>query len=71
VNYLEATTLFPNLKKNMIVELGKNPSSLISSIQEASKFELKTLPPHLKDAYLGKNSTLAVIISSSLTDKEA
>ncbi|XP_015932395.1 uncharacterized protein LOC107458700 [Arachis duranensis] len=35
--------------------------------EEAPKLELKTLPPNLKYAYLGDNSTYPVIINSSLS----
>ncbi|XP_070040398.1 uncharacterized protein [Nicotiana tomentosiformis] len=38
------------------------------SIEEPPKLELKPLPPHLKYALLGPNSTLHVIISSGLLD---
>ncbi|XP_057723637.1 uncharacterized protein LOC130939560 [Arachis stenosperma] len=37
---------------------------------EASKLELKTLPPSLKYAYLGNNNTYLVIISSSLSEEQ-
>ncbi|XP_070057655.1 uncharacterized protein [Nicotiana tomentosiformis] len=38
------------------------------SIEEPSKLELKLLPPHLRYAFLGSNSTVPVIISSGLLD---
>nr|XP_009781813.1 PREDICTED: uncharacterized protein LOC104230647 [Nicotiana sylvestris] len=38
------------------------------SIEEPPKLELKPLSPHFKYAFLGSNSTLHVIISSSLLD---
>ncbi|XP_070041546.1 uncharacterized protein [Nicotiana tomentosiformis] len=38
------------------------------SIEEPPQLELKSLPPHLRYAFLGPNSTLLVIISSSLLD---
>ena len=37
------------------------------SLEEPPTLELKTLPTHLKYAYLGEESTLPVIISSALT----
>ena len=37
-----------------------------SSIEEAPKLELKTLPPHLRYVFLGKDDTLPVIIASDL-----
>ncbi|XP_057734347.1 uncharacterized protein LOC130949716 [Arachis stenosperma] len=38
--------------------------------EEAPKLELKTLPPSLKYAYLGDNSTYPVIINSSLSKEQ-
>ena len=71
MNYLEATTPVTKYWKNIIEKLEKkNLSSLIPSIQEATKLELKILPPHLRCAYLGENSILPVIISSSLKCEE-
>ena len=40
------------------------------SIEKASVLELKTLPSHLKYAYLGKISTLPMIVSIALTSDE-
>ena len=55
----------------MIKELGAHTSPAPPSILKAPKLELKELPQHLRYAFLGENSTLPVIISSSLTgDKE-
>ncbi|XP_070008018.1 uncharacterized protein [Nicotiana sylvestris] len=41
------------------------------SIEEPPKLELKPLPSHLRYVFLGPNSTLLVIISSSLLDVQA
>ncbi|XP_070019414.1 uncharacterized protein [Nicotiana sylvestris] len=41
------------------------------SIEEPPKLELKSLPAHLKYEFLGPDSTLPVIISSSLLDVQA
>ncbi|XP_075092474.1 uncharacterized protein LOC142172702 [Nicotiana tabacum] len=41
------------------------------SIEEPPKLELKPLPSHLRYAFLGPDSTLPVIISSSLLDVQA
>lgn len=41
------------------------------SIEEPSKLELKPLPAHLRYEFLGPDSTLTVIISSSLLDLQA
>ena len=67
MNYLDATTPMPKYGKQLIKELGPCTSSFIPSIQKATKLKLKEFPPHLKYAYLGENSTLPVIVSSSLT----
>ncbi|OIT35392.1 hypothetical protein A4A49_61978, partial [Nicotiana attenuata] len=37
------------------------------SIEEAPKLELKPLPPHLQNAYLGSSDTLPIIVSSDLS----
>ncbi|KAL5542934.1 hypothetical protein UlMin_010644 [Ulmus minor] len=41
-----------------------------SSVEEPPTLELKPLPPHLRYAYLGKVSTLPVIISAQLTETQ-
>ncbi|KAA3466220.1 Integrase core domain containing protein [Gossypium australe] len=40
------------------------------SIKEPPKLELKVLPSHLKYVYLGNYSTLPVIISTELIERE-
>jgi len=71
VNYLEATTSLPKYRRKQIEELGASTSPAPPSIMEAPKLELKELPQHLRYVFLGENSTLPVIVSSSLTgDKE-
>ena len=50
--------------------LGASPSHLISSIEKPPIIEEKPLPTHLRYACLGVASTLAVIISSSLSHTE-
>jgi hypothetical protein len=47
--------------------LGESPAVPQPSIVSPPELELKKLPSHLKYAFLGENSTLPVIISSSLT----
>ena len=42
--------------------------NLKPSIEEPPTLELKTLPSHLKYAFLEKNSKLLVVISSSLSN---
>ncbi|XP_070033097.1 uncharacterized protein [Nicotiana tomentosiformis] len=51
------------------LEQRKNPPAK-PSIEEPPKLELKLLPPHLRYAFLGPNSTLPVIISSGLLDMQ-
>ncbi|XP_049388027.1 uncharacterized protein LOC125852317 [Solanum stenotomum] len=46
-------------------ELGPPPKP---SIEEAPKLELKTLPAHLRYAFLGTNETLPVILSAELSE---
>lgn len=40
------------------------------SIEEALKLELNELPIHLKYAFLGKDKTLPVILSTTLTEEQ-
>ena len=42
-------------------------SKLLSSVVQALVLEPKSLPIHLKCAYLGEDETLSVIISNTLT----
>ena len=51
------------------MELTHLSSTLVPSIQEPSKLELKEFPSHLRYAFLGDNSTLLVIIFLSLIRK--
>ena len=53
---------------NRLKSLEHLTSSTIHS--EAPKLELKELPQHQRYAFLGENSTLPVIVSSSLTGDE-
>ncbi|XP_062104122.1 uncharacterized protein LOC133815282 [Humulus lupulus] len=52
--------------KKKYEELGQVPKRPLQSIEKPPFLELKTLPNHLKYAYLGMNDTLSVIISASL-----
>jgi len=65
---LEATTGL--LKEEKFMELQHLPSTLAPSIRSPPKLDLKELPSHLRYVYLGENSTLPVIISSSLIGTE-
>ena len=63
---------------NSTVELAPSPSSfyleIISltppSIESFPPLELKTLPKHLKYAYLGEQKTLSFIVAFDLTDRK-
>ena len=57
-----------NIYKKKYEELRQVPERPLPSIEKPPALELKTLPNHLKYAYLGKNDTLPVIISASLSD---
>ncbi|KAI4384140.1 hypothetical protein MLD38_009904 [Melastoma candidum] len=50
--------------------LDRPETTIKPSIEEPPKLELKPLPDHLRYSYLGKNNTLPVIISSSLTNEQ-
>ncbi|KAJ9542483.1 hypothetical protein OSB04_028989 [Centaurea solstitialis] len=52
------------------VNLPSSYTKLFPSIVQAPELELKELPSHLKDAYLGKDNTLPVIISTELSSEE-
>ncbi|KAK9072138.1 hypothetical protein SSX86_008570 [Deinandra increscens subsp. villosa] len=52
------------------VELSNTNQRLLPSILQAPELELKTLPDHLKYAYLGDKETLPVIISNKLTSEQ-
>ena len=68
--YSEASPFYLLSKKPELEELGRSPSRPKPSIEEPPKHELKSLPSHLRYAYLDDNSKLPVIISSALTDLE-
>ncbi|KAL7606731.1 uncharacterized protein LOC111889056 [Lactuca sativa] len=55
---------------NQTLKLPISNSKLFPSVVQAPILELKTLPEHLKYAYLGENETLPVIISNKLSEKE-
>ena len=59
----------PNRRK-YFESLGASPSRLTPSIEKPPIVEEKQLPNHLRYAYLGEESTLLVIISSSLSNME-
>ena len=59
----------PNRRK-YYEPLGQNTQTLVPSFEQPPKMEINPLPIHLRYAYLGDASTLAVIISASLTVAE-
>ena len=59
----------PNRRK-YFESLGASPSRLTPSIEKPPIMEEKKLPNHLRYAYLREESTLPVIISSSLSNME-
>lgn len=69
-DYLEATPFHSHNWKPPVEDLEKTTSTPPPSHRKAPTLELKTLPPHLRYAYLGESSTLPVIISDSLTKLE-
>ncbi|XP_023760500.2 uncharacterized protein LOC111908946 [Lactuca sativa] len=52
------------------IEFPPTHTKLSPSLVQPPELELKVLPQHLKYAYLGKNETLPVIISTHLTEFE-
>ena len=59
----------PNRRK-YFESLGATPSRLTPSIEKPPIMEEKQLPNHLRYAYIGEESTLPVIISSSVSNME-
>ena len=61
---------FGHNRRKYFESLGEGAKPPVPSIEQPPKMEQKPLPSHLKYAYLGEESTLPVIISSSLTAME-
>ncbi|XP_062112832.1 uncharacterized protein LOC133823987 [Humulus lupulus] len=51
-------------------DLGQGPERPLPSVQKPPELELKSLPAHLRYAFLGEKETLPVIVSSSLSNEE-
>ncbi|XP_040932101.1 uncharacterized protein [Gossypium hirsutum] len=68
VAHMEASQLRKALGKTF--ELSPSQTKLVLSVLQALELELKTLPGHLKYAFLGEGNTLSVIISSKLSRVE-
>ena len=59
-----------NKWKSRVKQLAPSEKKLITSSESPQKLELKPLPNALEYAFLGEESTLPVIISSSLNDEQ-
>ncbi|XP_062100913.1 uncharacterized protein LOC133806843 [Humulus lupulus] len=51
-------------------DLGQGPERPLPSVQKPPELELKSLPAHLRYAFLGEKETLPVIVSSSISNEE-
>ena len=68
--YVKWMDSFGHNRRKYFESLGEGVKTPVPSIEQPPKMEQKPLPSHLKYAYLGIESTLPVIISSSLTKME-
>ena len=68
--YVKWMDSFGHNRRKYFESLGEGAKPPVPSIEQPPKMEQKPLPSHLKYAYLGVESTLPVIISSSLTAME-
>nr|KAJ0199058.1 hypothetical protein LSAT_V11C600327370 [Lactuca sativa] len=70
----EMTTYMDQQRKlrydNQILKLPDSNSKIFPSVRQAPILEMKTLPEHLKYAFLGEEETLQAIISNKLSEKE-
>ncbi|KAH9697871.1 hypothetical protein KPL71_023794 [Citrus sinensis] len=65
-----APSIDTNKWKSRVEQLAPSEKKLIPSSESPPKLELKPLPNTLEYAFLGEESTLPVIISSSLNDEQ-
>ena len=65
--YVKWMDSFGSNRRKYFESLRASPSRLTPSIEKPPIVEEKKLPNHLRYAYLGEESTLPVIISSSLS----
>ncbi|KAH9658353.1 hypothetical protein KPL70_023455 [Citrus sinensis] len=65
-----ASSMDTNKLKSRVEQLAPSEKRLIPSSESRPKLELKPLPNTLENAFLGEESTLPVIISSSLNDEQ-
>ena len=68
--YVKWMEFFGPNRRKYFESLGASPSRLTPSIEKPPIVEDKQLPSHLRYAYLMEESTLPVIISSSLSNME-
>ena len=68
--YVKWMDSFGHNRRKYFESLGEGVKTPVPSIEQPPKMEQKPLPSHLKYAYLREESTLPVIISSSLTTLE-
>ena len=68
--YIKWMDSFGQNRRKYFESLGSSPSRLTPSIEKPPIVEQKQLPNHLRYAYLKEESTLPVIISSSLSNME-
>ena len=68
--YVKLMDSFGPNRRKYFESLGASPSRLTPSIEKPPIMEEKKLPNHLRYAYLREESTLSVIISSSLSNME-
>ena len=68
--YVKWMDSFGHNRRKYFESLGEGAKPSVPSIEQPPKMEQKPLPSHLKYAYLGVESMLPVIISSSLTAME-
>ena len=68
--YVKWMDSFGHNRRKYFESLGEGAKPPVPTIEQPPKMEQKPLPSHLKYAYLGEESTLPVIISSSLTAME-
>ncbi|KAH9782028.1 hypothetical protein KPL71_008713 [Citrus sinensis] len=65
-----ALSMDTNKCKSKVEQLAPSEKKLVPSSESPLKLELKLLPNNLEYAFLGEESTLPVIISSSLNDEQ-
>ena len=68
--YVKWMDSFGHNRRKYFESLGEGAKPPVPSVEQPPKMEQKPLPSHLKYAYLGEESLLPVIISSSLTAME-